>query len=189
MKEIYLFAERDCHDDSRERVALAFDEFGANGAKEARKAIEQAVDDGSLYPGSVMGPRLDGNQWLLISGHAISRGRERKITRTELTERLKKFFENDDAVFDITDNCLEVCTKGCFSVTSETGKHSTFVEFEDDNVALIIEAYQYGYRLASCWNFREEKRKYILDKTNDYLFVGKDGTVSRTLSERVAYSA
>ena len=189
MKSIYYYAERDCYDDSSERTALAYIEARIVGAKAAKRAVENAIDGGQMYRGTVMGKVLPGNQWLLVSGHALERGIQRNISRSEITAHFDKFFANDDATFEMSENCLELCSKGCFSVVSETGKLSTFVEFEDDNVALIIEAYQYGFRIASCWNFDEEKRKYVLEPTNDYLFIRKDGMVTRHLSGRVRRAA
>lgn len=189
MKNIYSYVERECRDDSSERTALAYIEARVVGAKAAKMAVEDAVDGGKMYYGSVMGRTLPGNQWLLVSGHVLDRGTQRKITRSEITAHFDKFFANDDATFEISENCLELCSKGCFSVVSETGKLSTFVEFEGDNVALIIEAYKYGFRIASCWNFNNERRKYVLEPTNDYLLIRKDGSVTRRLSERVRRAA
>ena len=180
----YLNIERDCFDDSREITAIVMTETFADGAKSAKRAIEDALDSGNFYPETVVGS-LPGNQWLLTSGHAIKNGWNRGATRSEIQSRAREILSNEDAVFEMMANTLELCTKGSFSIVSESGKTSTFVEVEGDDIALVIEVYQYGFRIASLWNFELEDRRYRLQKNNDYLFIHKDGTVSRKLSGRV----
>lgn len=91
MKSIYYYAERDCYDDSSERTALAYIEARIVGAKAAKRAVENAIDGGQMYRGTVMGKVLPGNQWLLVSGHALERGIQRNISRSEITAHFDKF--------------------------------------------------------------------------------------------------
>lgn len=119
--------ERGCNDDSREMTAIVMAELGSDGAKNAKKAIEDALDSGDFYPGTVMGS-LTANQWLLTSGHAIENGKKRAVSRAEIQTRAHKILSNEDAVFEMTANTLELCTKGMFGVVSESGRTSTVVE-------------------------------------------------------------
>lgn len=174
-------AEKEIH----EMVNLLKVERTCYTAKERETRLKSEVYDpdcGYIDGGEVQFD-LDYVDYMLISGHAFTRAYDRSVNVAELVEMAREVANNFDAFCAIDDNRVLPAFDNHGRViggVGEYGKTATVVQMEGSNILLVVERYENGIRVASCWNTNE--RPYGLQEHDAFIFVRKDGSVTSKLT-------
>lgn len=182
--DFYTVEERE--QDAREMVNLLKTERTCLTAEERVYRLNSEVytrNCGYIRGSEVKYDGLDYVEYMLLSGHAFQRACERGIDTGKLVELAYAVVNNFDAFCEMDNHCVFPVrdSRGrTIDGAGENGKTATVVQVEGSNILLIAERYANGIRIASCWNTK--KRRYGLQEHDAYIFVRKDGSVTRKLS-------